>query len=92
MVLDEVDILYDDQEFTEVLQTLDQAASQRVQYVHVTATLPLDIHDSLLTRYPDAIPLMGPTLHRTAVGLQEVSSPHTSSLLSYGLFNLLVCG
>ncbi|KAG0629271.1 hypothetical protein M758_1G090200 [Ceratodon purpureus] len=72
VVLDEVDILYDDQEFTEVLQTLDQAASQRVQYVHVTATLPLDIHDSLLTRYPDAIPLMGPTLHRTAVGLQEV--------------------
>lgn len=72
VVLDEVDILYDDQEFTAVLQTLEQAASRRVQYVHVTATLPLDIHDSLLTRYPDAIPLMGPTLHRTAVGLQEV--------------------
>ena len=73
VVLDEVDILLDDQEFAEVLQAVDEAASKRVQYVHVTATLPVDIHDSLLTRYPDAIPLMGPTLHQTAVGLQEVN-------------------
>lgn len=72
-MLDEVDILLDDQEFAEVLQAVDEAASKRVQYVHVTATLPVDIHDSLLTRYPDAIPLMGPTLHQTAVGLQEVN-------------------
>lgn len=78
-----MDILYDDQEFTEVLQTLEQAASQRVQYVHVTATLPVDIHDSLLTRYPDAIPLMGPSLHRTAVGLQEVVISYNNTLPSY---------
>jgi len=83
VVLDEVDILYDDQEFTEVLRTLEQAASKRVQYVHVTATLPVDIHDSLLTRYPDAIPLMGPTLHRTAVGLQEVVISYTNTLPPY---------
>jgi ATP-dependent RNA helicase DDX18/HAS1 len=72
VVLDEVDILYDDEEFLEVLQTVEQAAAKHVQYVHVTATLPVDIHDSLLSRYPDSVPLMGPSLHRTAVGLQEV--------------------
>ncbi|CAK9218985.1 unnamed protein product [Sphagnum troendelagicum] len=72
VVLDEVDILYDDEEFLEVLQTVEQAAAKHVQYVHVTATLPVDIHDSLLSRYPDSVPLMGPSLHRTAVGLQEI--------------------
>lgn len=89
VVLDEVDILYDDEEFTQILDTLDQAASRRVQYVHVTATLPVDIHDSLLTRYPDAIPLMGPTLHRTAVGLQEVGVSYSITPSSYMAYILV---
>lgn len=82
-VLDEVDILYDDQEFAEVLEMVEQSASKRLQFVHVTATLPVDIHDSLLARYPDSLPLMGPSLHRTAVGLQEVLNQCIGSLFLY---------
>ncbi|CAM6102195.1 unnamed protein product [Calypogeia fissa] len=72
VVLDEVDILFDDEEFSKALQTINKAASIKVQYIHVTATLPVDIHDDLLERYPDCLSLMGPSLHRTATGLQEV--------------------
>jgi ATP-dependent RNA helicase DDX18/HAS1 len=72
VVLDEVDILFDDEDFSKALETINKAASIKVQYIHVTATLPVDIHDDLLERYPDCVPLMGPSLHRTAIGLQEV--------------------
>ncbi|KAL2609644.1 hypothetical protein R1flu_028217 [Riccia fluitans] len=72
VVFDEVDILFDDEEFSKALQTINKTASIKVQYVHVTATLPVDVHDDLLERYPDCLSLMGPSLHRTAPGLQEI--------------------
>jgi ATP-dependent RNA helicase DDX18/HAS1 len=72
VVLDEVDVLFDDEDFSKALETINKAASIKVQYIHVTATLPVDIHDDLLERYPDCLSLMGPSLHRTAIGLQEV--------------------
>ncbi|KAL3699137.1 hypothetical protein R1sor_017159 [Riccia sorocarpa] len=72
VVFDEVDILFDDEEFSKALQIINKAASIKVQYVHVTATLPVDVHDDLLERYPDCLSLMGPSLHRTAPGLQEI--------------------
>ncbi|KAG6546128.1 hypothetical protein Mapa_012162 [Marchantia paleacea] len=72
VVFDEVDILFDDEDFSQALQTINKAASIKVQYVHVTATLPVDVHDDLLERYPDCLSVMGPSLHRTAPGLQEI--------------------
>eukprot|EP00271_Cylindrocystis_brebissonii_P008163 TRINITY_DN22177_c0_g1_i1.p1 TRINITY_DN22177_c0_g1~~TRINITY_DN22177_c0_g1_i1.p1 ORF type:complete len:1024 (-),score=201.18 TRINITY_DN22177_c0_g1_i1:478-3549(-) len=76
VVVDEADIMYEDEDFAKALRSIRQLASNRErgppQFVHVTATLPLDIHEALMEQYPGSISLMGPSLHRAAVGLQEV--------------------
>ncbi|EFJ36912.1 hypothetical protein SELMODRAFT_403724 [Selaginella moellendorffii] len=72
VVLDEVDILFEEEEFVEAMQRVRKLASKDVQYIHVTATLPTDVHDKIFNKHPDSVPLLGPSLHLTAPGLNEI--------------------
>ncbi|EHA8589429.1 putative DEAD-box ATP-dependent RNA helicase 50 [Cocos nucifera] len=73
VVLDEVDILFVDDEFEQVLQGLISSAPMSAQYLFVTATLPVDIYSKLVEVFPDCEVIMGPGMHRTSSGLEEVS-------------------
>ncbi|KMZ67222.1 DEAD-box ATP-dependent RNA helicase 50 [Zostera marina] len=72
VVLDEVDILFGDEEFDAVLKSLINSASMATQYLFVTATLPVDIYNKLVEVFPDCDVLMGPGMHRISSGLEEV--------------------
>ncbi|KAJ3681304.1 hypothetical protein LUZ60_015793 [Juncus effusus] len=72
VVLDEVDILYGEEGFEEVVQSLIRSAPLSVQYLFVTATLPLDIYNKVVNVFPDCEVVMGPGMHRTSPGLEEV--------------------
>ncbi|KAL9691615.1 hypothetical protein QQ045_012040 [Rhodiola kirilowii] len=71
-ILDEVDILYDDEEFELALQNLISSAPVTTQYLFVTATLPVDIYNKLVETFPDSEVVIGPGMHRTSTGLEEV--------------------
>jgi ATP-dependent RNA helicase DDX18/HAS1 len=70
--LDEVDVLYGEEGFEQVLQSLIAAAPMSVQYLFVTATLPLEIYNKVVEIFPDCEVIMGPGMHRTSSGLEEV--------------------
>lgn len=72
IVLDEVDILFDDEEFSFALEKIMNSAPFVAQYLFVTATLPLDVHNKLLEKFPDCKAILGPGLHRTCSGLEEI--------------------
>lgn len=72
IVLDEVDILFGDEGFKQVLQSLINSAAMQAQYVFVTATLPVDTYNKLVQVFPDCKVIMGPGIHRTSSGLEEV--------------------
>lgn len=72
-ILDEVDILYNDEDFELALQTLVELAPVTAQYLFVTATLPVEIYYKLIEVFPDCEVLMGPGVHRTSSRLEEVS-------------------
>lgn len=72
-MLDEVDILFGDEGFEQVLQSLINSAPMEAQYVFVTATLPVDIYNKLVQIFPDCGVTMGPGIHRTSSRLEEVS-------------------
>ncbi|KAJ1696035.1 hypothetical protein LUZ63_012733 [Rhynchospora breviuscula] len=72
VVLDEVDILYGEEGFEQVLQGLISAAPVSVQYLFVTATLPVEIYNKVVEVFPDCEVIMGPGMHRTSSGLEEV--------------------
>ncbi|XP_068661218.1 DEAD-box ATP-dependent RNA helicase 50 [Aristolochia californica] len=71
-VLDEVDILFGDEEFEKVLQILLDSAPVTTQYLFVTATLPIDIYNKLVEAFPDCEVIMGPGVHRTSSRLEEI--------------------
>ncbi|XP_038978955.1 DEAD-box ATP-dependent RNA helicase 50 isoform X2 [Phoenix dactylifera] len=71
VVLDEADILFGDDEFEQVLQSLISSAPMSAQYLFVTATLPVDIYNKLVEVFPDCQVIMGPGMHRTSSGLEE---------------------
>ncbi|XP_010246808.1 PREDICTED: DEAD-box ATP-dependent RNA helicase 50 isoform X2 [Nelumbo nucifera] len=71
-ILDEVDILFSDEEFEQALQSLINSAPLTTQYLFVTATLPVDIYNKLVEVFPDCEVIMGPGMHRTSSGLEEV--------------------
>eukprot|EP00850_Spirogloea_muscicola_P019744 SM000198S05315 [mRNA] locus=s198:2994:6740:- [translate_table: standard] len=74
VVFDEADIMFDDETFAETIAPIKAAlpSGSGTQYVHVTATMPVDVHNALMEQLPGAVSLMGPSLHRTSLGLQEV--------------------
>lgn len=72
-VLDEVDILYNDEDFELALQSLVNSAAITAQYLFVTATLPVEIYNKLVEVFPDCEVIMGPGMHRTSARLEEVS-------------------
>lgn len=74
VILDEVDILFGDEGFEQVLQTLSSSAPMTSQYLFVTATLPVDIYNKLVETFPDCEVIMGPGLHRMSSRLEEVNS------------------
>ncbi|GMN42287.1 hypothetical protein TIFTF001_011497 [Ficus carica] len=71
-VLDEVDILFKDEDFEPVLQSLISSSPVTAQYLFVTATLPVDIYNKLVEVFPDCEVIMGPAMHRVSAGLEEV--------------------
>ncbi|CAA7405747.1 unnamed protein product [Spirodela intermedia] len=71
-VLDEVDILFGDEAFEQVLRTLINSVPVMTQYLFVTATLPVDIYNKLVEDFPDCEVIAGPGMHRTSYGLEEV--------------------
>ncbi|XP_074583609.1 DEAD-box ATP-dependent RNA helicase 50-like [Curcuma longa] len=72
VVLDEVDILFKDDGFEQVLENLISSAPVATQYLFATATLPVDIYNKLVEIFPDCEVIMGPGMHRTSSGLEEV--------------------
>ncbi|CAI5488585.1 unnamed protein product [Closterium sp. Naga37s-1] len=72
VVVDEADIMFDDDDFSAALKPIRMGCSRACQVVHVTATLPADVHEQLLQEYPTAVSLIGPSLHLTSSGLHEV--------------------
>ncbi|XP_051135249.1 DEAD-box ATP-dependent RNA helicase 50 [Andrographis paniculata] len=72
VVLDEVDILYNDEDFELALQSLVSAAPLTTQYLFVTATLPVEIYNKLVELFPDCEVIMGPGIHRTSPKLEEI--------------------
>ncbi|CAN0890869.1 DEAD-box ATP-dependent RNA helicase 50 [Linum grandiflorum] len=71
-VLDEIDILFKDDDFEAALQLLINSSPITAQYLFVTATLPVDVYNKLVEMFPDCTMIMGPSMHRTSVGLEEV--------------------
>ncbi|KAL6536948.1 DEAD-box ATP-dependent RNA helicase 50 [Orobanche hederae] len=71
-ILDEVDILYKDDDFELALQTLVSSAPATAQYLFVTATLPVEIYNKLVEVFPDCEVIMGPGMHRTSPRLEEI--------------------
>nr|GMD80348.1 DEAD-box ATP-dependent RNA helicase 50 [Ipomoea batatas] len=71
-VLDEVDILFKDEDFETALQCLVTSSPVTAQFLFVTATLPVDIYNKLVENFPDCELITGPGMHRTSTGLEEV--------------------
>ncbi|KAL3354111.1 hypothetical protein AABB24_018655 [Solanum stoloniferum] len=71
-VLDEVDILFNDEDFETAFQCLINSSPIITQYLFVTATLPMDIYNKLIESFPDCELVTGPGMHRTSPGLEEV--------------------
>ncbi|KAI3465719.1 hypothetical protein Pfo_022382 [Paulownia fortunei] len=71
-ILDEVDILYNDEDFELALQSLVNSARVTAQYLFVTATLPVEIYNKLVEVFPDCEVIMGPGMHRTSSRLEEI--------------------
>lgn len=71
-VLDEVDILFNDEDFGQALQSLITSSPFTAQYLFVTATLPVDIYNKLVEIFPDCEVIVGPGMHRTSSGLEEI--------------------
>ncbi|TKV98691.1 hypothetical protein SEVIR_9G576500v4 [Setaria viridis] len=72
VVLDEVDILFGEEGFEQVLHQLITVAPVTTQYLFVTATLPLDIYNKVVETFPDCEVIMGPGVHRTSSRLEEI--------------------
>lgn len=79
VVLDEVDILFGDEGFEQVLQRLVRSAPVSAEYLFATATLPLDIYNKVVEVFPDCEVIMGPGMHRTSSRLEEVGLLLTAS-------------
>lgn len=71
-MLDEVDILFSDEVFEVALQSLINSSPVTTQYLFVTATLPVDVYNKLIEVFPDCEVIMGPGMHCTSAGLEEV--------------------
>ncbi|PRQ38176.1 putative RNA helicase [Rosa chinensis] len=71
-VLDEVDIVFNDEDFEAALQSLINSAPVTTQYLFVTTTLPLGIYNKLVEDFPACQVGMAPGMHRISPGLEEV--------------------
>ncbi|KAK2446870.1 DEA(D/H)-box RNA helicase family protein [Trifolium repens] len=71
-VLDEVDILFGDEDFEKALQCLISSSPVDTQYLFVTATLPKNVYSKLVEVFPDCEMVMGPSMHRISSRLEEI--------------------
>ncbi|KAJ8560372.1 hypothetical protein K7X08_004430 [Anisodus acutangulus] len=71
-VLDEVDILFNDEDFETAFQCLISSSPVTTQYLFVIATLPMDIYNKLVESFPDCELVTGPGMHQTSPGLEDV--------------------
>lgn len=85
-VLDEVDVLFNDEAFEVALQTLISSSPVSVQYLFITATLPIDVYNKVVELFPDCEAIMGPGIHRVNPGLEEVGSKIKTLVITNYLF------
>ncbi|XP_056165647.1 DEAD-box ATP-dependent RNA helicase 50 isoform X2 [Syzygium oleosum] len=71
VILDEVHILCNDEEFEAAFQSIINSSPVTTQYLFVTATLPVDIYYKIVEILPDCEVIMGPGIHRTSPHLEE---------------------
>ena len=72
IVLDEVDILFQDETFAAQLNTVGNATPlEQTQFVFVTATLPNTIVQKVEKEFPGVVQVRGPGLHRVAPTVKE---------------------
>lgn len=71
-VLDEVDVLFKDEDFEPALLQLIHSAPINTQYLFVTATLPIEVYNKLVEIFPDCKVVAGPGVHRISPRLEEV--------------------
>ncbi|KAI6685108.1 hypothetical protein NL676_031021 [Syzygium grande] len=71
VILDEVDILCNDEEFEAAFQSIINSSPVATQYLFVTATLPVDIYYKIVEILPACEVIMGPGIHRTSPHLEE---------------------
>lgn len=69
MVLDEVDVLFQDTTFP--LQPIGQACPLTTQFVFTSATLPQAVLTQISSEFPSVQTLQGPGLHRVAPAITE---------------------
>ncbi|KAK8952464.1 DEAD-box ATP-dependent RNA helicase 50 [Platanthera zijinensis] len=74
VVLDEVDILFGDEDFEPVLQSFIRSSPMTAQYLFITATLPVEIYRKIVEVFPDCEVAMGPGMHRTSSRLEEIET------------------
>jgi len=71
VVLDEVDVLFEDADFEETWRQLRAALPPRAAHAFVTATLPPPVEEAVLRQFPLARMLKGPGLHQTRAGVRQ---------------------
>ena len=72
IVLDEVDILFQDETFATQLNTVGAATPlDQTQFIFVTATLPDSIVSKVEKEFPGVVQVRGPGLHRVAPTVKE---------------------
>eukprot|EP00967_Tisochrysis_lutea_P144632 scaffold270313_cov31-Tisochrysis_lutea.AAC.2 len=71
VILDEVDVLYEDPDFDEIWRMLRAKTPARASHTFVTATLPPPVEDSIRRNFPLAKAIKGPGLHQTRAGVRQ---------------------
>lgn len=72
VVLDEVDVLLEDDDFAKPWEQLRASTASRASYIFVTATLPDVVETKLRASFPELKRVKGPGLHRAVPGVRHV--------------------
>jgi len=71
VVLDEVDIMYSDEDFTQLWAEIRAATPPRAAHCFVTATMPPHIRQDIWRDFPLTKSIEGPGLHMTRSGVRQ---------------------
>jgi len=71
LVLDEVDVLYEDADFDEIWRELRVRVPPKAGHTFVTATLPPPVENAIARHFPLSRAVKGPGLHQTRAGVLQ---------------------